>query len=361
MHKRCIKSTVFIAAMILAFSFSGTTAKAESTSGEGIGGMGGLLTEYYEESDSSSTVTTSLLSTPVTIPGNIAIANCNDSINIRAQGTTSANIVGRLAKNGSCIVLEEAKDGWVKVKSGEVTGYICTDYLFMGQEGYQKAEQLAKLKATVTANGVKVRSNPSTVSNDNIITEVSKGEDLIVIDNQQVEVVTKNDPKATIWVKVVIDDQEGYVTKDYVSLNYKWKEATKIEAGTVTNSSLRNSIITEAKKHVGLRYAWGGTSLTTGADCSGFVWATYTKCGLSVKKLGLPRTSSEMSQSGKKVTRSTIQPGDLVFYGKSNGRVDHVAMYIGNGKVIHESGRSEGCKISNMNYRTVLGMRNYLD
>ena len=360
MHKGTVKATAFIAATILAFSGMSMPVKAETTSGEGIGGLGALFSEYYNnETDSDSTITTSLLSTPITIPNNIAIANCTDSINIREKANTSANIVGKLSKDAYCITLEEAQDGWVKIKSGDVTGYVSTDYLYMGQEGYKKAEQLATLKATVTANHVNVRSNPSSVSDDNIIAEVSKGEDLIVVEDKSVEVVTKNDPNATIWVKVIIDDSEGYVTKDYVKLEYKWKTAIKIES--VTASSLRTTLVSEAKKHIGLRYSWGGTSLTTGADCSGFVWAVYKKCGLSVSKLGLPRTSSEMSKSGKKVSMSTIQPGDLVFYGKSNGSVDHVAMYIGNGKVIHESGRSEGCKINNINYRTVITMRNYLD
>lgn len=361
MWKNWIKGTALVVSMFLFFGNTNTVAFAGENSGsEGVGGLSELFAEYYSsEKEATNHTMTSLLSTPVTIPGNIAIANCSDSILIREKESTSSNIVGKLPKNGYCILLEEEKNGRVKIQSKDVIGYVSTEYLFMGQEGYEKAEQLAILKATVTANKVYIRSTPSTQEVDNIITEVTKGEDLIVLEDNAVEVVTKNDPKATIWVKVIIDDDEGYVSKDYVNLDYKWKSATKMEA--VTASTLRTTIITEAKKHLGLRYSWGGTSLTSGADCSGFVWAVYKKCGLSVSKLGLPRTSKEMSKSGKKVTRSTIQPGDLVFYGNKSGTVDHVAMYIGNGKVVHESGRREGCKISNMDYRTILCMRNYLD
>lgn len=358
MHKKLMKCTAVASAMLLSLSFMGTVAHAEvMPGGEGVAGLTALIDQYYNEKTTSSS-TTSLLSTPVTIPNNIAIAKCDDSINIREKAGTSYNIVGKLPKDAYCIILDKA-DGWARIQSGDVTGYVSTDYLYMGNEGYQKARQLAVLKATVTASNVNVRSTASTLTVSNIITEVNRGEDLIVIEEDAIEVVTKDDPNATIWVKVIIDDSIGYVTKEYVELSYKWKIATKIEA--ITASSMRTTIINEAKKHLGLRYSWGGTSLTSGADCSGFIWAVYTKCGLSVSRLGLPRTSSDMARDGRKVSSATIQPGDLVFYGNRYGNVDHVAMYIGNGKVIHESGRSEGCKISNINYRTIITMRNYLD
>lgn len=361
MHKKVLKCTTFAMAMMLTVSLvPPSMAFAEVASEEtALAGMSAMLEKFYDSSSKSKEeVTTSLLSTPVTIPSNIAICKCDNSINVREKPGTSYNIIGKLPKDAYCIV-KSVSDGWAYIESGEVSGYASCDYLIMGEEGYKKAQQLATLTATVTANNVNVRSSASTLTDDNIIAQVTRNEDLLVIEDSAVEVVTKDDPNATIWVNVVIDDLEGYVTKDYVNLSYKWKTASKID--TITTSSLRSTIVSEAKKHIGLRYVWGGTSLSSGADCSGFVWAVYKKCGLSVNRLGLPRTSSDMSKSGKKVSMSTIQPGDLVFYGTSSGKVNHVAMYIGNGKVIHESGRKTGCKISNISYRTVICMRNYLD
>lgn len=96
-------------------------------------------------------------------------------------------------------------------------------------------------------------------------------------------------------------------------------------------------------------YVWGGTSLTTGADCSGFVQAIFRTYGIS-----LPRTSDEQGYSGTAVSSSDMRPGDIVYYG------GHIAIYIGDGLVVHASSAKTGVKISSWNYRTVLGIRNVI-
>ena len=105
---------------------------------------------------------------------------------------------------------------------------------------------------------------------------------------------------------------------------------------------------------VGNPYVWGGTSLTNGADCSGFTLSIYKKYGVS-----LPHHAASQAQLGTKVDYNSAQPGDLVFYAK-NGRINHVAIYIGNGQVIHASSPKTGIKISSWNYRTPAGIRRYL-
>lgn len=102
-----------------------------------------------------------------------------------------------------------------------------------------------------------------------------------------------------------------------------------------------------AQRFVGNPYVWGGTNLNSGADCSGFVGGVYRSFGYK-----LPRTSSDLRKAGRKVSYKNKQPGDLICYS------GHVAMYIGNGKIVHASTRKTGIKISpRANYRKVVAVR----
>ena len=112
-------------------------------------------------------------------------------------------------------------------------------------------------------------------------------------------------------------------------------------------SDVRVELCEYAKQFLGNPYVWGGTSLTKGADCSGFVLSVYKKFGVT-----LPHYSGSQANSGTKISFSEIQPGDLIFYANSSGTINHVAIYIGNNQVIHASSPETGIKISKYNYRT---------
>jgi cell wall-associated NlpC family hydrolase len=112
---------------------------------------------------------------------------------------------------------------------------------------------------------------------------------------------------------------------------------------------LRNEIVTYAQKFVGNPYVWGGESLTRGADCSGFVQAIYADFGYHI-----PRVSGDQASSaGQKVSVSDLLPGDLIFYTNSSGNVNHVAMYIGNGMIVHAANSRQGIIRSKYNYRDI--------
>ena len=149
------------------------------------------------------------------------------------------------------------------------------------------------------------------------------------------------------WVCVTVDDDYAFVAKEFVEEQYSLKRAVKV--GTVSASSSdgvsegQASIVEYAKQFLGNRYVWGGASLTHGTDCSGFTMSLYAKYGHS-----LPHNAAAQAGVTRKV--SSPKPGDLFFY--SNGsRINHVAMYIGSGLVIHASNPSDGIKISNAYYR----------
>ena len=151
------------------------------------------------------------------------------------------------------------------------------------------------------------------------------------------------------------DDSHLYQNRNTKS-NKKKKTEEKKKDTSVKGKTIQDKIVNYAKKYVGNKYVYGGTSLTNGTDCSGFTMRVYEHFGYT-----LPRTSSSQSTVGKKVNASDLQKGDLIFYG-NNGQVGHVAMYIGGGKIVHASNSKPypqgGIKITdNYNYRTPIVMR----
>lgn len=147
------------------------------------------------------------------------------------------------------------------------------------------------------------------------------------------------------WRKVSVNGKVGYVLKKYVyiSTNAPSLQGSTYEKGTTVASF--------AKRFVGNPYVWGGTNLNTGADCSGFVGAVYRSFGYN-----LPRTSYDLRRAGRKVSYKNKQPGDIICY---NG---HVAIYIGNNKIVHASTRRTGIKISpRANYRKIVCVRRVVE
>ena len=273
---------------------------------------------------------------------NLGIANVSNYLNVREEPSEDGKLVGKMSKNSGCEVYD-ITDGWAHIKSGKVTGYVKAEFLLTGKEARDRADEVATDMAVCNSGGLRVREEPSTESP--VITLVAEGEEL--------EVVEQLDG----WVKIMLDDEEAYVSSDYVDIAKKLDRAvtqTELIYGKGV-SDVRVDLVNYAKQFLGNPYVWGGTSLTNGADCSGFVQSIFKKYGVS-----LPRTSSAQSAVGSKVSLSDAQPGDLVFYAK-NGRVNHVAIYIGNGQVIHASNARTGIKISNASYRTPYAVKRVLN
>lgn len=318
------------------------------------------------------------------------------TLNIRKKGSINAKIVGKMKKGNIATVLKKGSE-WSKVRSGNVTGYVKNQYLVFGDEIENFAKQNVKKVAKVQTETLRVRKKASTDSK--IVTLVSE-DDKLKVKKQNGD-----------WAKVKVDGKTGYVSKDYAKVTYSFgkaksmkqiqaeqaaKEAQKQAAQTTignesastsssntsnsstTSGSTKASSVQAAKKasvsvsssgssatgsriasyaqqFIGNPYRYGGNSLTRGIDCSGFTQQIMAKFGYSIS-----RTSSSQAGDGRTVSTSNLRAGDLVFYG-DGGSINHVALYIGGGQVVHASNSAPyprgGIKISNVNYRTPICAR----
>jgi cell wall-associated NlpC family hydrolase len=362
----------------LAFAGNIGTAKAEETP---VAGIDLLLSDLNSGSQSINVgMKTFLVSKSKAQETDLAFAKVDNYVNIRSQADEDSKILGKLYKDNLATILNKEGE-WYQVKSGSVTGYIKGEFLITGKKAVDYSKKIGDTLATVTTKTLRVREKASKKST--VLTLVPSGEEYKV---------TKE--KAD-WVKIVVDESTvGYVSRDYVDLKKVYAKAISIEeeqailaaqaeaavqsnqkssakreimsssisaetksekSSSTSRSSDRNQIADYARRFEGNPYVWGGTSLTRGADCSGFTQSVLENFGIDI-----PRTSREQAASGRRVDIDDIKPGDLIFY-RRNGTINHVALYLGNGKVIGAKSSDEGIRITNYNYRTPYKAVSYID
>ena len=263
------------------------------------------------------------------------------NLNIRQEASTDSEVVGILTNHNACELLEDAGD-WYKVTSGKVTGYVSKQYLVTGAEAEAIAQQEIKTVATVNTETLNVRADKSTEAA--VLSQVGNSEAFTV------------NSIADGWVEISVDDSVGYISQDYVTVAQALPTAKTIEQVKYGDgvSDVRASVVSYALQFVGNRYVWGGTSLEKGVDCSGFTMRILGKYGIS-----LPHSSKAQPSYGTKISASEAKPGDLFFYG-SGSSISHVAIYIGNGQIVHASNKRDGIKVSNAFYRNPICVARYL-
>ena len=292
-------------------------------------------TEQEEQASVSENTAEVTQEAPSTIYGytNLGIANVEETLNVRETPSADSSMVGKMPKNAAGEILETL-DGWYKIQSGDVTGYVSADYLITGEEAAARAEEVKQTIATVKTPTLNVREEPNTECS--ILALMPQGEELNVLED------------LSGWVKVDLDNTNGFISKDYVDISVQLPKAmtmTEVRYGNGV-SDVRVDLISYATQFVGNPYVWGGTSLTNGADCSGFTLSIFAKYGVY-----LPHSSKAQANCGTRISASEAKPGDLFFYG-SGSSISHVAIYIGNGQIVHASSKKTGIKISNAFYRS---------
>lgn len=320
--------TVFSMIPMQSEASSGVNAGITAVLGESLsGGASAGVTAVEAQNTTSANVETVCGYT------NLGIANVDNHLNIREGAGEDYDLAGKLPKDAGCEILETEGE-WSKIQSGDVTGYVKTEYLFTGEAAIQRAAEVKSTVATSNTMTLNARTEPNTECS--IWTTIAEGEELQVLEDMG------------DWVKVDIDGDTCYVASEFVTLSEELPKAmtlTEMRYGEGV-SNVRVDMIQYACQFVGNRYVWGGTSLTNGVDCSGFTMRIYEKYGIY-----LPHSSKAQANCGTRISSSEAKPGDLFFYG-SGKSINHVAMYIGGGQVVHASSAKTGIKISNAFYRT---------
>lgn len=409
---KAMKTALFIASAALYISIPATSVKADTIPTEqGVAGFAYLLDNYYSSAEMDTVAADktliNILKTEIISPyANLGVSVADNYVNVRKDPSTDSEVVGKLYRGCAADILEYLEGDWVKIQSGDVKGYIASNYLAIGRAAESMVDEYATQYATVNTQTLRVREEMSVDSD--ILTLIPKGETYPVLKDYGE------------WVEIVLGADEetgrdftGFVSKEFVQMTVEFKFAisieeeqrilreqqeaeraeaerkaklaqeeaerkeaarkaaeakknanansnsTKKEVPVVSGSSsgIRTEIVTYAQKFVGNRYVWGGESLTKGADCSGFVKAIYEDFGYYI-----PRVSRDQASSaGKRVSESDMLPGDLVFYANSRGNVNHVAMYIGNGTIVHAANSRQGIIRSNVRYRDIYCVRRIIN
>ena len=228
----------------------------------------------------------------------MAFANVTSFLYVRSEPTKESEYVGKLYPGYAAKITGPVGE-WTAVESGDVTGYVKTEYILTGAEAQTYAE--------------------------NLVTEAQQ------------------EGREEAFTYAVSREAEEAQTAQETQEDTQQTETAEVSAQTAATGQ---AIVDYACQFIGNPYVWGGTSLTDGADCSGFVQSVFAHFGIS-----LPRTTYEQIYSGVEVSYDQAMPGDLICYD------GHIGIYVGNGQIVNAQNPDQGIGISPATYTTILSVR----
>lgn len=350
MKNVCIRQKLIVTALAGAIMIPGSAITARAA-GKGedmdsplpIAGIETVLAECYE-SNVKDHLNLYLVPTEEGEYVNRAFSNVSDFAYIRNAPDENSDWVGKLYKDSTVTVLEYTND-WVLIQSGSVTGYVPENVLYMGEEAQRRAGDYEKKQAVVLADILNVRDGQNTDAQ--ILTQIYGA-----------EIYPVTGDAVNGWYPVMLGETAGWVCGEYVTVTseYSYAESREEEearlaeeAAALARRSTGQAVAEYACQFIGNPYVWGGTSLTNGADCSGFVQSVYREFGVS-----LPRTTWDMEQAGTAVSYADAAPGDLILYD------GHVGIYLGDGTMVNARNAQTGIGISPVEPEKITTVRNVL-
>lgn len=315
---------------------------------------------------------------------NLAIAQVDKYVNVRKEPNTDCEIVGRMYNGSVAQILATAGEDsdWLQVVSGNVEGYIKEEYFICGEEALQVIDEYVTRYVLVEADRLNVRKEPDVQSKK--IGYLNHDEKVKLLED------------CGDWCKVLYaDEKEGYVSAEYVMIVEEYvyaksieeeraeqkareealarqkaleaekqqsaeqNEEPKAEPNTeyATNDELRQNIVDYAMQYLGNVYINGGKSLETGTDCSGFTCFIYRDFGYSLSRT----PSGQYSSDGRNIDYADAKPGDILCYSSNGTSCTHVALYIGNGEIIHAANSRKGVIIGKAEYSPIIAVKNIID
>ena len=336
--KRTFKTAVLTLTLVAAMGISASAAHAGIVTASRLNVRSGPSTEYTALSliDRGSSVTilgeedgfyqisyngkTAYVSKEYVVSSDGSSENSTSSgivtaskLNVRTAPSLSSEVLS-LLNRGTGVTILSSDSGFYQIAYGSGSAYVSMDYISISNGTVTNLTDPEASTGTITASALNVRRSPVIGS---ILTVVPK--------NTQVTLLEKD--SNTGWYQIQYGSVTGWCSPDYIRLNI-----SNDTSNDNNSPSLGERIVTEARKYLGYPYTYGGSSPSTGFDCSGLTSYVFSRCGISIS-----RRASTQYLNGTPISKSALQPGDLVFFrnSSSGSNIGHVGIYIGNGEYIH--------------------------